>query len=510
MIFGRKKLGTASVLLMAILLLGSCGGKRLKVEPISRAENPADLVNQLGNELKNAQANHVDILAPGWFAKAEGSSREARKKLEAGDEISEILLNISYGRAQLHRAEELALLSRTVLRDVIKAREDALAAGADSLGPDYNRVEEQFLKVTGAIEENNLDWADRNKERVNRAYRQLELQAIKKHTLGEARKLIQQAENDGAKKIAPEALALAQATLTEADAYISEHRYEKEKVQKRGKDASFEARRLLNVTQESRKFQTMQPEQITLWAERLLYRITKRLSAPDMRDEALETQVGSILDAIEALQKEYQWVTSKAMTQQAQMESNQKQIAFLEQREMELLDTKERLVREEKDTRERLEAERRFQQLFPAIQAEFGPTEAEVYKQGNRLVIRLRAIQFPVGKDVIMPRSYPLLSKVQRAILAFDEPNVVIEGHADSTGSQAMNEKLSEQRARAVREYLVANGTLPQERITAVGYGSRWPLAPNETEEGRAINRRIDVMIIPPSEQGAEAKAFRP
>jgi OmpA-OmpF porin, OOP family len=96
-----------------------------------------------------------------------------------------------------------------------------------------------------------------------------------------------------------------------------------------------------------------------------------------------------------------------------------------------------------------------------------------------------------------MPRNYPLLMKVQRAILAFDEPNVLIEGHTDSTGEKAMNDELSKRRAQAVREYLLANGILPKERIFAEGYGSRKPLAPNETEEGRAINRRIDVVISP-------------
>ena len=68
-----------------------------------------------------------------------------------------------------------------------------------------------------------------------------------------------------------------------------------------------------------------------------------------MRDEAFETQVGNILDSIEALQKGYQLITSKATTQQAQeIESMQQQIAFLEQRERELQDAKERLVGEER------------------------------------------------------------------------------------------------------------------------------------------------------------------
>ena len=309
--------------------------------------------------------------------------------------------------------------------------------------------------------------------------------------------LAMEAEKDGARKIAPKTLALAQETLREADTYISEHRSEKENVQKRGRYAFFEARRLLNVMKQSQKLQTMEPEEITLWAEKILYRTTRKLSAPDRRDEAFDTQVEKIIDSIGALQNHYELITNKMAIQQAEMETMQKQIALLEERARELQDSEEFLAREEKDTRERLEAERRFQQIFHEIQAEFVPTEAEVYKQGDRLFIRLKAIQFPVGKDIIMPRNYPLLRKVQFAILAFDEPNVLIEGHTDSTGSEAMNEELSVRRAQAVREYFVANGTLPQERIIADGCGSRRPLAPNETEEGRAINRRIDVIISP-------------
>jgi OOP family OmpA-OmpF porin len=140
--------------------------------------------------------------------------------------------------------------------------------------------------------------------------------------------------------------------------------------------------------------------------------------------------------------------------------------------------------------------------LFSEVHGYFGPEEAEVYKQGNRLVIRLRGIQFPVGKEFIMPSNYALLSKVQRAIRAFGGPDVIIEGHTDSTGSDAINEHLSQQRAEAVREYFVANGTLTYDAISAIGYGSEQPLASNQTAEGRAINRRIDVLIMPRLQTG--------
>jgi outer membrane protein OmpA-like peptidoglycan-associated protein len=90
-----------------------------------------------------------------------------------------------------------------------------------------------------------------------------------------------------------------------------------------------------------------------------------------------------------------------------------------------------------------------------------------------------------------------LLSKVQSAIRTFGEPDVIIGGHTDSTGSENLNEHLSQQRADAVRQYFVANQTLPYENIIAVGYGSMRPLASNATQSGRAMNRRIDIIITP-------------
>jgi outer membrane protein OmpA-like peptidoglycan-associated protein len=228
----------------------------------------------------------------------------------------------------------------------------------------------------------------------------------------------------------------------------------------------------------------MEPEEITLWVEGILHKTASKLSAPDMRDNSFDTQLENILGSITALQEDQQFMVDKGKALSTEIEAMKQQIAALEGQ-----------TREEQAAKERLAAEKRFNQLFGEVQNYFTPDEAEVYKQGNRLVIRLRAIQFPVGQAVIMPDNYSLLSKVQRSIRTFGEPDVVIEGHTDSTGSDEVNEHLSQQRAEAVRQYLVANKTLSDENIVAVGYGSNRPLASNATPEGRAVNRRIDVII---------------
>ncbi|HEX7037402.1 MAG TPA: OmpA family protein, partial [Pseudomonadales bacterium] len=86
---------------------------------------------------------------------------------------------------------------------------------------------------------------------------------------------------------------------------------------------------------------------------------------------------------------------------------------------------------------------------------------------------------------------------VQRALAEFPRANLIIEGHTDSFGSDASNQALSQARADAVLEYLVANGSISRSDVQALGYGEAQPVANNETPEGRRRNRRIDIVIYP-------------
>jgi len=487
----RKTFGIAAILVATMWFLSTNVGSQAKTGEVFEMVNPADEVNRFDSELSNAQKNQVNVLAPISFAKAEKYLNDAKEALVGGDELSKILEEIASGRAQLQRAEEMAQVARTTLPNVIKARELARAAGATSLGEDYVKAEKQFLNLTKAIEKNDLKYAQNNRDKVAAAFDQLEVRAIKEQKLSEARKLINQAEKEGAKKLAPQSLEIAKQSLKDADVFISEHRYEREKIQKKSSEALFQAERLLEVTGQSKKIKEMEPEDISLWVEGILSQTASTLSAPDMRNESFDTQRENILGSVSALQEDKQFLTSQNKAHAEEIESLKKQIALLEGK-----------TKEEQTALERLEKEKRFNELFNEVKGYFSTGEAEVYKQGNRLIIRLRAIQFPVGQAVIMPDNYGLLSKVQRAIRTFGEPDVVIEGHTDTTGSDEINEHLSQQRAESVRQYLVANKTLPEEKIVAVGYGSKRPLASNATEEGRAINRRIDVVISPMPQAG--------
>ena len=137
-----KKANLVSIFLPAvILMLVACAGQQLEVKPISKSENPQELINQLDNDIALAYKNQLNVLAPTWFERANSSLDAAKKGLEEGDQLSKILDDIATGRAQLVRAEEIAKVSKTTLPNAIKARALARDAGATALGKEYADAE---------------------------------------------------------------------------------------------------------------------------------------------------------------------------------------------------------------------------------------------------------------------------------------------------------------------------------------------------------------------------------
>lgn len=120
------------------------------------------------------------------------------------------------------------------------------------------------------------------------------------------------------------------------------------------------------------------------------------------------------------------------------------------------------------------------------------PTLTKVSSDGT--VSLLQPIQFATGLATILPVSYPILDEVVTLMKARDKMKITVEGHTDSRGTHDYNVKLSDQRAAAVRRYLEGKGIAPS-RLTSKGYGPDRPVASNDTEEGRAKNRRVDFVI---------------
>jgi len=122
---------------------------------------------------------------------------------------------------------------------------------------------------------------------------------------------------------------------------------------------------------------------------------------------------------------------------------------------------------------------------------------AEVQRRDDSLLVYFSdAILFETGKSALMPGAYDRLSALAATLRNYPDSDVIVKGHTDSSGSEALNQRLSEERADRVRNYLVSEDVSPH-RLTAVGFGESLPVATNDTPDGRTRNRRVEIEIRP-------------
>lgn len=124
-------------------------------------------------------------------------------------------------------------------------------------------------------------------------------------------------------------------------------------------------------------------------------------------------------------------------------------------------------------------------------------TGVQVQRNGDDLKLIMPGnITFASNSADISSSFYPTLNSLVLVFKEFNKNGVNIVGHTDSTGSQAINQSLSERRAQSVANYLTANG-VPGQRISAYGAGPSQPIASNATDAGRAQNRRVEINLRP-------------
>jgi outer membrane protein OmpA-like peptidoglycan-associated protein len=137
------------------------------------------------------------------------------------------------------------------------------------------------------------------------------------------------------------------------------------------------------------------------------------------------------------------------------------------------------------------------------LRAQTAGTGVDVVRQGDDLLLRMPSgITFATNQSSIQPQFYSTLNQVGQTLKEYPKTMIDVMGHTDSDGPEAYNQTLSEQRARSVADYLTAQGVQPV-RLATRGYGEMQPIASNETPEGKAQNRRVEIKIVPAVEGGA-------
>jgi OOP family OmpA-OmpF porin len=417
--------------------LGACASAPQYTQ-LPKDTDPSQEISMVSQQFEHAKSNQVDVYAPDSFAKAESAFNDARKDRSFGKSNDVILNNLAKSKAWLSQAEGRSSQTQSSLGEVVSARTRAVDAGAQT----YPSSKELFKKADDQVYHfaKSADGAsgpghvsDQDRVQWLAQFQEAQLHAAQQKDLGHAQALIDQSRSEGAEKLAPQSLAAAQAKYSQAVGVIRHNPNDSGAIQIAGQEADQAAERLLQVTRLAKGNQNKHPEAIAEAA------LNEKQASEQLTEQ----------NAALAIQK-------NAMMDETKLTETVKQ-----------------------------------------VQSKFTPDEAQVFEDGKQVHIRLKALTFPTGSATIQPADYALMGKVGDVIKESRPSEVRIDGRTDSRGKKATNQKLSEKRADAVKEFLVAGKAVDPAKITSEGFGSSKPVASEKTADGRKLNRSIDVLLVP-------------
>ena len=434
------------------LILGGCAHRPEPVE-ISSAAGPTAEIAIQRDLLAKAKTNHLDVLAPKSYDKATEYYFKAIEKEKDDEKAEEIYEALGYSKAYLKEAKQRAAETRPLLTQIIPAREAALEAGAAADKKSFNKVDEELISFTEDMDDlKKMEFKE--KESIQGKYLALELTAIKNAKLAKLRETLQMARAQGAGTLTPNAYAIANEKYLKAETVIETDRHSSFKIDAAVSDAQKSADQVYNLVTTAQKATKQTPEQLALT---LQARDREIRDANELSNAALKT----------------------AMVKDDMLDAQGQTLA--------------KVSSENRNLRQQEEAD----QMVEDAAAQFDKSEAEVYRQNGKLVIRLKKMNFSSGQSAIPSKSVPVLTKVKEVLKELGPGAVMIEGHTDAVGSAELNKKLSKQRAQAVAQYLEADTGLAGNEFETAGRGFSKPLTTNKTKEGRAQNRRVDIIITP-------------
>ncbi len=440
-----------------------------------------------------ADAANAQLLAPRNYARGMDEYTDAEFALERGRNIETVRSNAADAAGYFNTATTSAELASTALAQVMKSRQDAANARAPELSTEiWDEAQRKFGDAIRLLERGDLKGSKRRDIEATSLYRDAELVAIKAQYLTETRQLLAQADRARVGRYAPITLGKAKQLLAEAERELNENRYDTDRPRNLARQANYEAKHAIYLSEVVRKVRDrdLTTEQLVLQWEKPMRDISGAADVvPDMEDGP-DRLAAELVTHIEQLTNNNQALGQENTENETRLADMEDEMAALDERLGGATAERAALV-------QRLEAQARVKQQFEKVEKMFASSEARVFREGNNIILRLDGLTFDSGKSQIKPQSFDLLAKVERAIDVFPRSELIIEGHTDSFGGDDLNQKLSQERAESVQQYMINAMRIPTYRLIATGYGETRPVASNETESGRLRNRRIDIVIRP-------------
>jgi len=468
------------------------------------------------------------VFAPEKYEKAERALEKARLNIDRGRKQSLIDEKLNKAIEYAEQGLSATATGKLTLAEYLEPREKAKSAQAPTLVPElYQKAEEQFIKACQKVESGNVKDGLKEAAKAIPLFDAAEMEAIRVDIMGTADMLIEKAREGEADKYAPSTFDKARSARAKCDAVLTTDRYERDESIKAITRAEYEARHALDIAVRVRSLERNDQawEKLMLGYEIEMNRVAEaagtdflpfddgpRIAADTLvqQIERIKSRAGSSTDLNRELEKKLGEIiarldaspsTDGPLALAGQLDGEVADLLTeLEQATGELQATEDKITKlmEEHQTiagelEERTEREDKFRKAKDLL----NPSEGEVlFNASNDIVLRLSGLSFDVNSSDIKDEHVPLLEKIESIVEMFPDARFIVEGHTDASGDPTINTDLSEKRAYAVMQYLRQSLLLSADRITAIGYGSDKPVASNKTNEGRAKNRRIDILIM--------------
>ncbi len=440
-----------------------------------------------------AEAANASLLAPRSWERGMKEYADAEYALERGRNIEFVRSNVADAARHFMTATTAAELASTALAQVMKSRQDAANARAPELSPDiWTEAQRKFGDAIRLLERGDLKGAKRREIEATSLYRDAELVAIKSQYLSETRQLLADADRARVGRYAPITLGKAKQLLSEAERELNENRYDTDRPRSLAKQANYEAKHAIYLSEIVRKVRDrdLTAEELVLQWEEPMRNIAGAADIVPNMENGPDRLAEELVAHVENMNKELQALGQEKAENETRLADMEEELAALDERLGGATAERAALI-------QRLEAQARVKEQFQQVEKMFTPAEARVFREGDNIILRLVGLTFDSGASEIKPQSFDLLAKVEKAIDVFPRSELIIEGHTDSYGGDDANQKLSQARAESVQQYMINAMRIPTYRLIATGYGETRPVASNETQSGRARNRRIDIVIRP-------------
>lgn len=440
-----------------------------------------------------ANEAQASILAPTGYAQGADHYKRAEELLERGGSIDRIRSELAKAVTAWKGATEATKVAQISLSAAIQARLDAQSADAMNYASDAWRDGEQlFADAARRLETGSLKGAQREGEKATERFREAELAAIKANYLNETVALLERADKLKADRYAPATFARATDLYEAAEEELTRNRYDTDRPRSLAQDAKHQANMAIYLAQNLKRVDRKRDllEAYVLEWQTPVKQIGAALDIPVYFDNGYAEPTALLVDRIEKLLATGRTQSQELAERKAQIRDMEVQIAALEDRLGGA--SQERLA-----LAAQLEQQARIKAKFATVENMFDRDEAIVLRQGNSIILRMVGLTFDSGRAEVKPEHLQLLRQAEAAINQFTQSEIEVEGHTDAFGSDETNVTLSTERAEAVKTYMLQNMGMEEWQVKATGYGETRPIANNETPEGRAKNRRIDIVIRP-------------